>query len=110
MAESKLAARGKGPKLPVILSANDFLGGLVVFRGPNGWTENPAEAFVAESEEAAERLLEQGQAGFRANEVVDPYLVEVSLEDGVPAARHFREVIRLKGPTIHPDLGKQAEF
>ncbi|MFD2236465.1 DUF2849 domain-containing protein [Aureimonas populi] len=110
MAESKLAARGKGPKLPVILSANDLLGGLVVFLGEGGWTENPAEALVAEDEATAERFLERGQAEFRANRVVDPYLVEVSLEGGRPVARHFREAIRLKGPTIHPDMGKQAEF
>ena len=40
--------------------------------------------------------------------VNDPYVTEVD-ENGQIAGREvLRETIRAKGPTIHPDLGKQA--
>ncbi len=111
MAESKMAARGKGPKLPVIMTANDLLGGEVVFLGEAGWTPDPAGALVAADDGTATRFEAQAQADFKANRIVDPYLVEVALDDeGRARARHFREAIRLKGPTIHPEMGKQAEF
>lgn len=111
MAESKVAARGKGPKLPVIMTANDLLGGEVVFLGTTGWSPDPRAATIARDETTAERLEAQAKAEFRANRIVEPYLVEVEPgEDGRPQARHFREAIRLAGPTIHPDMGKQAEF
>jgi hypothetical protein len=111
MAESKMAARGKGPKLPVIMTANDLLGGEVVFLGEGGWTPDPAGALVASDEETATRFETRARADFQANRIVDPYLVEVAIDgEGHAQARHFREAIRLKGPTIHPDMGKQAEF
>lgn len=111
MAESKMAARGKGPKLPVIMTANDLLDGEVVFLGEGGWTPDPAGALVARDEGTAESLETRAKADFQANRIVEPYLVEVALgEDGHAQAKHFREAIRLKGPTIHPDMGKQAEF
>ena len=53
----------------------------------------------------------EGRAAFAANLVVDPYLVPVRFDAaGLPAATHFREAMRQKGPSIHPDMGKQAEF
>ncbi|WP_185984331.1 DUF2849 domain-containing protein [Aureimonas mangrovi] len=110
MAESKVAARGKGPKLPVIMTANDLLDGEVVFLGAEGWTFDPHGALVAEDEETAERYEAQGRQDLAANRIVDPYLVEVTVENGEVTARHFREAIRLKGPTIHPEMGKQAEY
>lgn len=111
MAESKVAARGKGPRLPVIMTANDLLDGQVVFLSGDGWTANPAEALVAEDEASADAMQARAKAEFAANRIVEPYLVEVTREaDGPLCARHFREAIRLKGPTIHPEMGKQAEF
>ena len=111
MAESKMAARGKGPKLPVIMTANDLLGGEVVFLGKSGWTPDPSAALVAEDEATAGRFEAEAQREFAANRIVEPYLVEIAVGvDGRPQASHFREAIRLKGPTIHPEMGKQAEF
>lgn len=53
----------------------------------------------------------RGTEAAKANLVVDPYLVAVQRDaDGFPAASHFREAIRQKGPSIHPEIGKQAEF
>jgi hypothetical protein len=83
----------------------------VVFLSESGWTPDPAGALVAGDEAAAERLEARARADFTANRIVEPYLVEVSVdESGHVHASHFREAIRLAGPTIHPEMGKQAEF
>jgi hypothetical protein len=44
----------------------------------------------------------------RRREVVGPYLFDVRLEDGLAVPVKVREAIRAAGPTIRPDLGKQA--
>ena len=101
----------KPPPLPAILIANDLLSGDVVFYGDGGWTRHPAEALLAEDVAAAGRLTAAGAEAMRLNRVVDAYLVDVELSaGGIPVPRHFRERFRLLGPTIRPDLGKQAEF
>ncbi len=111
MADKKTDGKFNGVKLPVVLSANDLLDGEVVFLTDTGWTFDPAKALVADDAEAAESLLRRGTEAARANLVVDPYLVAVERDaDGFPVASHFREAIRQKGPSIHPEIGKQAEF
>ncbi len=97
--------------LPAILIANDLLTGDTVFFTGDGWTRHPGEALLAGDEAASIRLEAAGQEAMQLNRVVDAYLVDVVLsEGGIPVPRHFRERFRLLGPTIRPDLGKQAEF
>ncbi|WP_102961478.1 DUF2849 domain-containing protein [Mangrovicella endophytica] len=111
MADVKAAAKAKGPKLPVILIANDLLDGDVVFFGAQGWTRDPRAAKVAFDAETAAFMEAEGRAGFVANIVVDPYLVPVEIDAaGFPVASHYREAMRQKGPSIHPDMGKQADY
>lgn len=109
----KATPKSKGPPLPVVLSANDLLEGDVVFLSADkgGWTRDPALARVAHDSEAAEAMQVEAAVDFRANRIVDPYLVPVKVEaNGLAVALHFREAIRQKGPTVHPDFGKKAEF
>jgi len=97
--------------LPAILLANDLLDGVVVFRALDGWTPDPRAALVAHTRDAADRLEAQAQAALARQEVVDAYLVDVSVgADGVPTPNHFRERFKVRGPSHRPDLGKQAEF
>jgi Protein of unknown function (DUF2849) len=97
--------------LPAILIANDLLDGDVVFRTAHGWTRDPREALVADDLTQAQALEEAGRASFRRQEVVDAYLVDVTLDkSGVPLPNHFRERFKVKGPSHRADLGKQAEF
>lgn len=93
---------------PKIVSANDLLDGDVIYLGAGGsWTRHLSEAAVANSDEAADRLLALGD---QTSKVVGPYLVAVALDDGgVPAPTHFREKFRELGPTNRPDLGRQAD-
>ena len=104
-------AEVKRPPLPVILLANDLLTGEVVFRTLSGWTLDPAETLIAHDDATAERLDAEGKAAFKRQEVVDAYLVDVTVAaDGVPVPNHFRERFKIRGPSNRPDLGKQAAF
>jgi hypothetical protein len=97
--------------LPAILLANDLLDGEVVFYAGAGWSRDPAEALVARDETAAAALEAEAARALAANEVVDAYLVDVTVrDDGLPVPNHFRERFKVKGPSIRPDLGKQAVF
>ncbi len=103
-------ADAKRPPLPVVLVANDLLDGDVVFVSAAGWTRDPREAVIAHDAAAASELEKAGAAGFAAQRIVDPYLVDVTVEQGLPVPRHYRERLRLLGPSIRRDLGKQAEI
>jgi Protein of unknown function (DUF2849) len=98
----------KRPPLPVILTANDLVDGEVVFRTANGWSSASREALIAGNAEAADALEAEGLAEMNRNRVVDAYLVDVVLGENGPQPRHFRERLRTLGPSIRPDLGKQA--
>jgi Protein of unknown function (DUF2849) len=101
----------KRPPLPVILLANDLLDGDVVFFAHGGWTRDPALAEIAANDAAASKLEQAAAAALAANTVIDAYLVDVTLDPGGRATpSHFRERFKTLGPSIRPDLGKQAEF
>ncbi len=104
-------AIAKRAPLPLILMAHDLLEGDVLFRTTTGWSKNPADALVATEDAVADSLEAAGKAAFAQQQVVDPVLVDVAIgADGIPMPRHFREKFRTLGPSVRPDLGKQAEF
>jgi hypothetical protein len=41
-----------------------------------------------------------GQEGVAGDFLIDPYPIDVSVEDGVPVPTRLREAIRAKGPTV----------
>ncbi len=93
----------------LVISANDTLSGLTIYRtAAAGWTTVLAEALVIPSQEEAEALLPQVTRE-SATTAVDPYLVEVTHENGRLVPVRYRERIRLDGPTVpalteRPDL------
>ncbi len=100
-----------GIKLPAILLANDLLDGDVVFRTGTGWSRDPTDAVIAQEAEAAAALAAEARAAMARNEVVDAYLVDVTIgSSGIPVPNHFRERFKTLGPSTRPDLGKQAEL
>jgi hypothetical protein len=81
---------------PLILTGNDLLAGHVVYFGGAGWSADPAAAFVATDAAGAETL----EAALDETAVVEPYLVTTALDaGGRPLPVHYREKIRLIGPT-----------
>jgi len=84
---------GKRPALPLLLTANDLFGGEVVYFTRKGWSADRSRAFVAVDEAGADALEASLEEAIAAGEVVDPYLIDAG-------QAHYREQIRLTGPTI----------
>ena len=97
----------KAPK-PQLVSANDLLEGHVLYLGKNGvWTTSRHEAAVSTDKDELDALAAKAS---ETRQVVDVAHVEVTLEDGGPPRPvALREVIRDRGPTNRPDLGRQAD-
>lgn len=89
------------------LTANDLLTGEPVFRRGDAWEPRLPDADVYTDAEAAAAALDLARA--QATVVVDPYLIDCHLEGAVAVPVSYRERVRALGPTVHPDMGKQAE-
>lgn len=98
-----------GFKHPQILIASDLRQGEVVFLGDSGWERDHRRAKVARDAADAAALDAFGKAEIAKNTVVDVYLADVEIgADGVATPLHYREKMRVKGPSVRTDLGKQA--
>jgi hypothetical protein len=91
-----------------IVIANRLKDGAVVYRGAVGWVDRIGAAEIAHDDGAAEALNARALRAVVANEIVDPYLIEVAEIDGELRPTRWRERIRSQGPTVRPDLGYQA--
>ncbi|WP_114954782.1 DUF2849 domain-containing protein [Sphingosinicella terrae] len=100
---------GKRPALPLVLSASDLLDGDVVFHTGAGWDRSLSAALVATDEAGAQRLeaaLAEVESG---GPVAEPFLFTVTLDpSGAAVPNHYRERIRVCGPTVRHDFGPQA--
>jgi sulfite reductase (NADPH) hemoprotein beta-component len=91
-----------------ILTANNLAPGEVVYWNGSGWIPELQQAQVLQDAEA-ESVLKAAAEWVARNEVVAPYLFAVRLDSSgriIPASA--RELIRARGPSVRPDLGKQA--
>lgn len=91
-----------------VLTANRLHGGEVIYANPGGWTENFAEAEVLETAEAAAARLLAARAEISACRIVEPYLFDVQEADGGFRPVSVRESIRARGPSVRPDMSRQA--
>ncbi len=92
-----------------VLTANRLTDGEAVwYAGGHGWIETIKGADVADNAAAQERLEQAGKDSAANNLVVDVNIIDVEITDGVIRPVRLRERIRAAGPTIHPDIGKQA--
>ena len=89
------------------LTANRLSDGVVVFWSKAGWAERFPDAELFEDATPAEAHLADAKA--LPTVLVDPYLIDIRLDGGQPVPVSYRERVRALGPTIHPDMGKQAE-
>ena len=95
---------------PQVVVANRLADGLVVYLGPDGWVPEVDDAEVAQDAEASASLVARGERAMGQNEVVDAYAIDVRLDGDTVTPIANKEAIRAKGPTVRPDLGKQAEI
>lgn len=87
-----------------VLTANRLSDGAVVYLdAAGGWSEQIAEARVADKAQA-ETLVADGER--TAGEVVAPYLIDIEADSGVPRPSRFRERIRAFGPPVHPQFAR----
>jgi hypothetical protein len=94
--------------MPQVLTANRLrLGEVVYWNGGKGWVSRLPEAELL-PDDKAEDVLKGAAEWVQKREVVAPYLFEVRVEEGVVVPVKTREAIRAAGPSVRPDLGKQA--
>lgn len=92
-----------------VVTANTLaVGDVVYLASSGGWTGWIDEARVSASESDAEEMLALGKKAVGACLVVDPYLIDVTVDGGKIKPVRWREVIRSAGPPVQPHLGKQA--
>ncbi|HTK36360.1 MAG TPA: DUF2849 domain-containing protein [Caulobacteraceae bacterium] len=95
------------PPLFKAVTGNRLLDGEVVFWNQGAWVEQFADIELFDDPAAADAALAGAHA--QPTVIVDPYMIEVKVEDGLPVPTAYRERVRALGPTIHPDMGKQVE-
>ncbi len=91
-----------------MLTANRLRDGDVLYWRAGDWVLTLSEGQVFANSAEAEVALAAAQAGLIKNVYVAPYLFDVRVENGTIRPVKEREVIRAAGPTVRPDLGKQA--
>jgi hypothetical protein len=92
-----------------MITANRLADGRVVFWQPDArWSEEFQRGAILVDAAAKAEALAQAQASAAANEVVEPYPIELEMRAGHLAPKTLRERIRASGPTVREDLGKQA--
>jgi hypothetical protein len=94
---------------PKVMTANLLRDGDVVYLTAAGtWSLWLHEAAVARDEGGAAALEARAKQAEGEQIVVGAYLMTVFESDSGPQPIGTRERIRAKGPTVHPEFGKQA--
>ncbi|CTQ64763.1 DUF2849 domain-containing protein [Roseibium alexandrii] len=93
-----------------VITANRLLDGDVVWLGENDvWVERVTLARTFDGKDDVAEGLSIGAAAEKDQKVVGVYEMDVTIEDGIIVPVRLRERIRAKGPTTHPQFGKQAQ-
>ena len=92
-----------------IVTANRLREGDVVYLCAEGaWSEWISDSAVAKTPDEETQLIQIAERAVAEQLVIGPYPMDVAHDDGQIRPLGQREIIRAKGPTIHPDFGKQA--
>lgn len=93
-----------------VMTANRLRDGEVVFLTRSGeWNEKIDEAVLALEPQATAALEARAKLDVKATLITGTYLFDAERIDGKIRAVHMRERIRTLGPTVRPDLDKQAQ-
>ncbi|MGV8841163.1 MAG: DUF2849 domain-containing protein [Bauldia sp.] len=84
-----------------VITANRLRDGLVIFIGPDRtWVTDIRDALTFADGPELEAGTAFGQEGVVGRFLIDPYPIDVTVENGVPEPLRLREAIRAKGPTV----------
>lgn len=87
--------------MPQMIIANRLVDGRVVFMtDQDAWTDSINQGCLILDEPESVRLLDIALRSEKDCEVVDPYLIDVSEDNGVRTPTLYREQIRAIGPTV----------
>ena len=89
------------------VTANRLDTGEVVFLDGDAWRPRLADAELYAAPGTAEAAVTRAKA--EPLVVIDPYLIDLRLEGGLPIPLSYRERVRALGPSTHPDMGVQAQ-
>jgi uncharacterized protein DUF2849 len=93
-----------------MITANRLSDGTVVFLAGQGrWVERFDDGYLANDEAEAAALLQIAEAAVAKAEVVAPYLIEVSEQEGRLLPARYRERIRAEGPSVGGKIGESVE-
>lgn len=88
------------------ITANRLADGAVVYWTDDAsWSPRLAEAARFAREEA-DAALEKARRDIR--HVAEPYLIDRAEDGGLAGRDALRETLRMRGPSVRPDLGYQA--
>ncbi|NLY64293.1 MAG: DUF2849 domain-containing protein [Alcaligenaceae bacterium] len=91
-----------------LFSANRLHDGVVVWLGSNqDWVED-LESATLFNEQTIEQARLLAQKSDRENFVTGIQELPAEYQDNIPVPSDYKERIRSKGPSVRPDLGKQA--
>jgi len=92
--------------MPQMIIANRLVDGAVVFLAQGeGWTTAIASGVVIDDEAEAQRLLGAAKQLEARSPVIDPQVIQVTVDGGAVRPVEIREVIRAFGPTVRTDPG-----
>lgn len=92
-----------------ILTANDLHSGGVIFATSEGnWSSFITQAQLSSDSQTEETLVSMGNQSVEAQTIVDPFLIDINIINGVPVPKRYREQLRVSGPSVRTDFSKPA--
>jgi hypothetical protein len=90
-----------------ILTANDLHSGGVVFATrDNNWSPFISQAHLSNDNETHDKLVSIGNQAVSSQIIVEPFLIDITIENGVPVPVRFREQLRVYGPSVRSEFSK----
>jgi hypothetical protein len=87
-----------------MIIASRLVDGRVVFMDADtDWTDSIEDGVCLEAENDTARLMTAAELAIENCEIVDPYPIEVVVEDGERRPAEVREAIRAFGPSVRTD-------
>ncbi len=92
-----------------VITANRLRQGDVVYlTADGGWSGRLCDGATVETDDQENAALAVAEGAVAERHVIDPYAMAVARVDGEIRPLGQREIIRSLGPSVRPDLGKQA--
>jgi len=92
-----------------ILTANGLHSGGVVFATGDGkWSAFITQAQLSSDSETEEALLAMAKQSVETQTIVEPFLIEIDVINGMPVPKRYREQLRVSGPSVRSDFSKPA--